>query len=1246
MPSDVADRKPLVQLNGSYVAVAHTVFALSAFVVALVTGMLLHFHKIVQNEHFGYPDEWFPSVSATIGDRYPERSFFQILIAVTSGPRFALIGLWYLLSCSPTSRWALFTTVCGILRTFCCGGWVYITSTDDHDAHDIFMIAYLLLTIPWIIGTIYLTPYNRSALLIRKRTAFVYFSSVPLLIYLFIQHKVKHIPGAYTFYAFVEWSLVFYDVIFDAATIFDFSAFQISITDTSGISKFSHPEPLRPSNPLSRLNFCVHVINSYVLCTAVSALPLLIWYFPLWDMGVSGFEISALAFVSPALLLNTKIRFAVFKNIGTVQFLAALFGSTAWLINPPELRLFADGLATAFALLSFVAGIAGSKAVPGLADMKSVAYLVGFLLTLAGKVVYRTKNPAWPVVRLESGGLHIPYMILAIGASFWTYREQASASQPGFAAPANRKAELFVGLGLGGILFAHYYFFGDASTMINWIWDGYPLHGPTPVPYGFFIVLAAASGTLFGSIDACKPMATNYLIYAFSLFNVYLILCRTGWRGFIGSLNLATYLFALFPPYLQAASTLRVGHVFGYASLQFLLLTLEHVWVVAYAFVPLGSLLRERTWVIVVQLFASIGIGLYYVQKIQSRDSQKTQKDSTSALEKSLDKVYMYARNGFILVLFITGAGILYRSPTSIPEPYHPEERLFTAGIWTVHFGIDNDLWDSTGEMAKVLKELELDVVGLLETDTERFLLGNRDIGQELAEELNMYYDYGPGPAAHTWGCLLLSKFPILKSSHHLTPSPVGELAPAIHATLDMYGHEVDIVVFHSGQEEDVEDRRLQTQAVSTIMAESPNPLVLLSYLVTDPHKGNYNTYVSEYTRMLDIDPTDDDRWCEYILYRGLKRTGYARVSRGTITDTEIQVGKFIVGEEPNKSNRRIRERKVPQARRFPSMFKGKGVREHFYHVFPNPRYYDLGYPTTCAPGSNTGYPGSLTGEQKQKLEQLRSDLKTLGYEENLDDATLLRFLRARKFDVTKAKDMFIACEKWRKDFGVKDIVQNFHYVEKLAVSEYYPQYYHKTDKDGRPVYIEQLGKVNITEMYKITSMERMLKNLVWEYESLANHRLPACSRKAGHLIETSCTIMDLKGVGLGQISQVYHYVRETSVIGQNYYPERMGKFYMINAPFGFATAFKIIRPLLDPVTVEKIFILSSNYKSELLKQIPAENLPDFLGGNCRCPEGCQFSDAGPWHDPQYIGKEGEAISAAEYAKQYLAKQNSQQSKS
>ncbi|AET38158.1 phosphatidylinositol/phosphatidylcholine-binding protein Ecym_2428 [Eremothecium cymbalariae DBVPG len=288
-------------------------------------------------------------------------------------------------------------------------------------------------------------------------------------------------------------------------------------------------------------------------------------------------------------------------------------------------------------------------------------------------------------------------------------------------------------------------------------------------------------------------------------------------------------------------------------------------------------------------------------------------------------------------------------------------------------------------------------------------------------------------------------------------------------------------------------------------------------------------------------------------------------------------------------------------------------------------------YPNVCAPGSLPGTLGNLNEKQEEALAQFRELLKTAGFTKRLDDATLLRFLRARKFEVQAAKEMFEHCEKWRKDFGVDTIFEDFHYDEKPLVAKFYPQYYHKTDIDGRPVYIEELGSVNLNEMYTITTQERMLKNLVWEYESFVRYRLPASSRQAGYLVETSCTILDLKGISISSAAQVLSYVREASNIGQNYYPERMGKFYLINAPFGFSTAFKLFKPFLDPVTVSKIFILGSSYQKELLKQIPAENLPTKFGGKSEVSEadgGLYLSDVGPWRDAKYIGPEGEAPKA------------------
>jgi hypothetical protein len=46
-------------------------------------------------------------------------------------------------------------------------------------------------------------------------------------------------------------------------------------------------------------------------------------------------------------------------------------------------------------------------------------------------------------------------------------------------------------------------------------------------------------------------------------------------------------------------------------------------------------------------------------------------------------------------------------------------------------------------------------------------------------------------------------------------------------------------------------------------------------------------------------------------------------------------------------------------------------------------------------------------------------------------------------------KDMrrFLDCEKWRRSISLDDLVPSWEYTEKEEMFEYYPQYYHKTDK-------------------------------------------------------------------------------------------------------------------------------------------------------------------------------------------------------
>jgi hypothetical protein len=210
MPSDIGHRQPaLVTISGGVVAYLHTFLGFAAFGSTLLVALYLHYHKVVKNGVAGWPQEYWPSVSATIGDWYPERNLFQIGIALMSGPRFLLVFLSSLLVSlpKPSSRHAALLLVVGTLRTIMAGGFIYITSTDDHDAHDIAMAGYLILTPPWMYitsGSLAAQP-NKDAIMatstknsladqarrMRRFAATSFYGMIPFMVFFFYRHKVR-----------------------------------------------------------------------------------------------------------------------------------------------------------------------------------------------------------------------------------------------------------------------------------------------------------------------------------------------------------------------------------------------------------------------------------------------------------------------------------------------------------------------------------------------------------------------------------------------------------------------------------------------------------------------------------------------------------------------------------------------------------------------------------------------------------------------------------------------------------------------------------------------------------------------------------------------------------------------------------------------------------------------------------------------------------------------------------------------
>jgi endonuclease/exonuclease/phosphatase family metal-dependent hydrolase len=671
----------------------------------------------------------------------------------------------------------------------------------------------------------------------------------------------------------------------------------------------------------------------------LTSLGLCVWYFPLWYMGISGYEALIMCTLTPFLLGAGPLRKLVVKNIRLVQIMS-LAGLIAYQVKDPKNRLFTVSFGVGMSVLALSAQFFSAAFQPIQLESKIVGFAGGLVMHSVVKFAWQTSNPIWPTVHAENGGYNAIGGVLALLAVLRSSRVAPSVIEN----PAERKkagSSILAAFGLAGLFFGMHSLLSDSSTMILWVWEGFPVRGPIAAPHGALTIAAMSGGLILGLIS--PGLARSWTAYGIGCVGAAFLTLHSHWTGYYGALTVTAYLMAFAVPMIQAAAKRSPATTFGLGFFLYNFLVLFHVWVVAYAFVPGGPYVREHTDWIMITTMAFIGMGVFSILSSEGKADRKFKKPAYVTPRKQ--------RSYFLWILAglqTLAVAIAYlRFPTYDYTPYHKDEKLITAGIWTVHFSLDNDMWSSEYRMRDLIQEMELDVIGMLETDTQRIIMGNRDTSQFLAEELGMYVDYGPGPNKHTWGCVLLSKFPILNSTHHLLPSPVGELAPAIHATLDVYGDLVDVFVFHSGQEEDPEDRRLQSEYLADLMGSTNRPAILLSYLVTRPHEGNYHTYVGDRSGMKDIDPSPDfpetgqyDRWCEYILYKNLRRTGYARVSRSTITDTELQVGKFIVGPAPADEQQRIEENQVPEGLRFPQKFRGEGVRGHRYHVFDEPRYF------------------------------------------------------------------------------------------------------------------------------------------------------------------------------------------------------------------------------------------------------------------------------------------------------------------
>ncbi|GMQ09485.1 hypothetical protein CsSME_00052851 [Camellia sinensis var. sinensis] len=200
---------------------------------------------------------------------------------------------------------------------------------------------------------------------------------------------------------------------------------------------------------------------------------------------------------------------------------------------------------------------------------------------------------------------------------------------------------------------------------------------------------------------------------------------------------------------------------------------------------------------------------------------------------------------------------------------------------------------------------------------------------------------------------------------------------------------------------------------------------------------------------------------------------------------------------------------------------------------------------------------------------------------QDADDLIIRRFLRARDLDIEKASAMFLKYLKWRRTFVPNGFISALEIQNDLAQNKMFLQ---GMDKKGRPITVAFGGR----HFHNKEGLEKFKRFTVFALEKLCS-RMPAGQEKF-------VVIGDLEGWGYAN-SDIRAYLGALSIL-QDYYPERLGKLFIVHAPYIFMAVWKIVYPFIDDNTKKKIvFVENKKLKSTLLQDIDESQIPEIYGG-------------------------------------------------